>query len=1136
MLTFGQSYTASLRGVVTDQSTAAIPNATVVATEVGRGILHQAKTDDAGRYTLSALPPREYTLRVEADGFQKWERTAFPLAVQQQATMDVQLTVGAISSSIEISASAPLLNLTSATLGQVVDSKTIVTMPLLRRLALDMAALTPGLNSSNAGGAGQDADKETNFVANGARNATSDVLVDGMSATNVEQNSGNTILHYQPSVESVQEFKIQTNFFSAEFGNTGGAIINMVTKSGTNDLHGSGYEFYRNESFYANSWMANKAGQAIAPSHKSVPGATIGGPVYLPKIYNGRNKTYFFFNVESTRSATAATRTATFPTLQELKGDFSDQSYAIFNPFSTYKTASGGTARSPFVGNIVPLSLQSKVAQATAPYYPQPTSDGIGPLRQNNYFAQGTNTGWQNQTSAKIDHNISDKERITARYTADWWQNTNANVWGNVADNFIYGNDGGRTQNFVIDFLRTQSASTLFSVRYGVLRQYAHTDPTGLGFDSTQLGLPSVMQVSGIGAFPSLQPEGYRSMGPQGWSIIKRGDDVNSITASMMKILNSHNLKVGVESRLMRLNYTQPGYPGGSFVFSRSTTCENPNSCAGQGNGFASMLLGWGTGGQYDIDPQASSAAQYHGVYAQDDWRVSRKLTLNLGLRWDFEVPRTERYNRYTWFDFNAPSPIAGKVPGYPDLKGQFRTTDSNTRSPFDTNYKNWQPRLGFAYEVDPKTSVRGGYGIYYTLSRATLYGHLGSGFMRTTNPTFSLDGGLTPYASLDNPYPNGILLPTVRQDGAAYGLGYGFGTETRDVRSPQYQSWNFTLQRALKGDAMLEIAYSGSKGTHLYFAGMENRDFLDPQYWSLGRTALVNNLVPNPFYGVITDSGSALSKPTVQLNYLLRPYPQYGSGASGSTPSIGNSIYHALTVKYEKRFSHGLAVLTHFTWSKMIDDVSYSNSNLSWLGGNSSVQDPFNLRLERAVSTQDVPRRWVANFSYQLPFGKGKAIVGGAGKFVNGVIGGWEISSLVTVQAGFPLIPTLANGTLWNGTQRPNLIGDPSMPGSVEDRLTSYFNAAAFSKPAADTLGTAPRTLTYRTPGLKNADASLMKNFKFTEVRALQIRLEAFNVTNTPTFGTPNSKVGDPGFGIISGMMANTSPRQLQVAAKFSF
>jgi hypothetical protein len=366
--------------------------------------------------------------------------------------------------------------------------------------------------------------------------------------------------------------------------------------------------------------------------------------------------------------------------------------------------------------------------------------------------------------------------------------------------------------------------------------------------------------------------------------------------------------------------------------------------------------------------------------------------------------------------------------------------------------------------------------------------------------------------------------------------LGLGIGTETRPNSNPQYQSWNFSVQRELPAGSVVEVNYTGSKGTHLYFGGgVENQNRLDPSNWGQGRTAL-NTLVPNPFYGIVTDTKSRLSQPTVTLNTLLRPYPQYAGGVSGSTPNIGNSIYHAVQFKYEKRYSHGLSFLAHYTISKLIDDSSFSSGNVSWLGGNTSVQNYKNLRLERSVSAMDIPQRLVMSFSYELPVGKGKALGGNMNRTANAVLGGWEVNGFITLSKGYPIAPALQGGTLWEGTQRPNLIGDPSTTGSVESRMNNYFNTAAFSRPAADTYGTAPRTLNYRTPGIKNADLSLLKTVKFTEMKRLQLRLETFNSTNTPTFGTPNSTFGDTNFGVISGYANGRGPRELQVAVKFYY
>ena len=1143
----GQSYTASVRGIITDASHAAIPAAQVTVTSVERNTSQSATTDNAGRYVITALPAGHYTLSAEAQGFNKYTQNPFELQVQQEATVDVQLTVGAVSTAVEVQASAPLLNTTSATLGQVVDNRYILSLPLAGRSPLSLVELTPGVTPSNLNPGGQ---SNTNFTANGTRNSTADVLLDGMSVANIEQNSGITNLEYQPSVDAVQEFKVQTNYFSAEFGNTGGAIVNMIIRSGTNQIHGVGYEFYRNAALNANNWFSNRAGRAIPDFQRNVFGGTVGGPVRIPHVYDGRNKTFFFYDYEGTRQSSASTKTMTVPTDKERVGDFSDtrasngQLITIFNPYDTYKTADGKTLRQPFVGNVVPLSMQNPIALNVMKYYPNPTSDGLAFTHANNFFAQGVNVSQGNQMDVKLDHNIGDKQRISTRYSVNWNSSVPPLLLGNLADNSTNGDSSARTQNYVFDYTRIQSPTTIIELRYGLLRQRANTNPKSLGFDQTSLGLPKVYLTSGVKMFPTFSPEGYQELGQVGYGLIARGDEMNSVLGSVTKIFGGHNLKMGAEARFYLMNYLQPGYPQGHMSFSRATTNQDPfSSSSFQGDGLASMLIGWGSGGDYHLDPPSASASKYLGFYTQDDWKIARRLTINLGLRYDFDLPRTERYNRYSWFDPTAPSPLAGEVPGYPNLIGQMKFTDNNTRSPINPYYKDFQPRVGFAYELNDKTSIRAGYGIFYTVSRATIKGHTGSGFSTDSTPEWSRDGGITQYATMENPYPNGLDIPPGNTEGAATFLGLGIGTETRPDRNPQYQQWNFSIQRALPGNSVLQINYTGGKGTYLYFGGgTENMDRLDPSYWAMGRTAL-NALVPNPFYGIITDPKSRLSAPTVTENTLLRPYPQY-TGVSGSTPNIGNSIYHGVQVQYEKRFSHGLAFLGHYTFSKLIDDSSFSAGNVGWLGGVTDVQDPFNLRLERAVSAMDITHRLVLTSSYQLPFGKGKAIGSGWSKPVNMLLGGWEVNALITFSSGFPLDSgsqfresPLQNGVLWEGTQRPNLIGDPSVSGSVESKLNDYVNAAAFSRPAPDTFGTMPRTIsTYRSPALKNADAAIFKNIFLSEQRYLQLRLEAFNITNTPTFATPHLSYGATNFGVIDTYAGGRGPRELQVAAKFYF
>ena len=1142
-----QSYTASLRGVVTDVSQAAIPAAKVTVTNVERNVSQSVNTDEAGRYVVLSLLPGEYTVSVEASGFSRFEQRAFPLEVQQQATIDVQLTVGSVSTNIEVQAAAPLLNTTSATLGQVVENKFILSLPLAGRSPLALVQLAPGVTPSNLNPGGQ---SNTNFTANGTRNSTADVLLDGVSVANIEQNSGITNLEYQPSVDAVQEFKVQTNYFSAEFGNTGGSIINMITKSGTNEVHGDVYEFHRNSALNANNWFANRAGRAIPDFTRNVFGGTVGGPVRIPWLYNGKDRTFFFYDYEGTRQSSATTRTMTVPTAQERVGNFSDtrassgQLITIYNPFDTYRTASGRTLRRAFAGNVVPVSLFDPVALNVLKYYPQPTSAGLPFTHANNLFAQGVGVSNADQMDIKLDHNLSEKQRFTARYSLNWGSSISPLLLGNLADNSTNGDGSSRTQNFVFDFTRIQSPTTIFELRYGLLRQRANTNPKSLGFDQTSLGLPQVYLTSGIKMFPTFTPEGYQELGQVGYGLIARGDEMNDVLGNVNKIWGGHNLKLGAEARFLLLNYLQPGYPQGHLSYGRGITMEDPNSSNSfQGNAIASMLVGWGSGGDYHLDPASASASRYFGFYAQDDWKITRRLTLNLGMRYDFDVPRTERYNRYSWFDLSAPSPLAGKVPGYSDLRGQFQFTNDAIRSPIDSDYNNFQPRVGFAYELNSKTAIRAGYGIFYTVSRATIKGHTGAGFSTDSTPEWSRDGNLTRYATPENPYPNGLTLPPGSSQGVATFLGLNVGTETRPNQNPQYQQWNVSIQRALPGNSVFQINYTGGKGTHLYFGGgPENQDRLPQSYWSLGRTTL-NSLVANPFYGIITDPKSRLSAPTVTLNTLLRPYPQY-TGVSGSTPNIGNSIYHGVQLQYEKRFARGLAFLGHYTFAKLIDDSSFSAGNVGWLGGVTDVQDPFNLRLERAVSAMDITHRLVLTASYQLPFGRGKLIGAHWNKLVDTVLGGWEVNTLITLSSGFPLNSgsqfreaPLQNPTLWEGAQRPNLLGDPSVPGSVESKLDHYVNAAAFSRPAPDTFGTMPRTIsTYRSPALKNMDAAIFKNVRWTEQRYVQLRLEAFTLTNSPTFATPHLSYGATNFGVIDNYAGGRGPRELQVAAKLYF
>lgn len=1130
---WSQSFTAAVRGIVTDPTGAAVANAKVVITQAERNVQHTTTTDDQGRYQVSSLPPGQYSLTVEASGFRKYLQNALPLLVQQQATIDVQLQLGEVSSVVEVEGTAPLVNTTIANLGQVVENKFILSLPNLARNSMSLVYLTPGV----VGSGGRRGDSNTNFSANGARNSTSDVLVDGVTVVTVEQNSGITDLKFSPSVDVVQEFKMQTNFFSAEYGQTGGAVVNMVTRSGGNDYHGTGYYFLRDDALNANDWFSNRAGRPLPAFRRDQYGGVFGGPII-------RNKTFFFGGYEYTKQESPTSATISVPTALQREGDFSQtfnasgQLMTIYNPFDTFINSAGNVERRPFAGNKIPKSMMDPIALKALSYLPLPNQQGAAFTNTANWFNNGINTSSSHQINIRGDHNFSETTRASGRYSQARSDGTNPNLFGdNNPAYWTGGPSATRTHAMVGELNRTFSPTVLATFRYGFTYSDFHRNPlVGLGFDVTTLGLPANMKETATHrVFPRFAPEGFQEFGTEPYWIMDRQEGVHHMSGAMTKVWGGHNIKAGGEYRYNLLDYNQPGNPSGRFNFGRGVTCRTLNSCAGnEGNGLAAMLVGWATGSEYHIEPKTFSRSAYWGFYAQDDWKITSKLTLNLGLRYDFDVPRWELENRYSYWDLEAQSPV--KAQGY-DTRGVIKFNDDNRRSPFDTDMNNWQPRFGFAFAATPKTAIRGGYGLFYQLSRATVFGRPGTGFTINSPVVWTTDSNATLNRRLSNPFPDGILQPPGRSQGDATLLGFGVGTILpSNNRNPEYHSWNLSIQRELPLQSVIEVNYTGSRGTHL-FMPVTTLSPLPQQYWAQGRTALQAQ-VANPFFGQITDPRSQLSGRTVQAFRLLRAMPQFdGTSVGTAEPARGDSNYHALQAKWEKRFSKGLTFLTHYTWSKMIDNVSHSSGNVSWLGGSTSIQNIWDLRGERALSSHDIAHRVVITGTYELPFGTNRRFGAKMNRGLNWLAGGWNISGMALMQSGMPLQVTQSGGNIWDGTQRPNLIGDPSTTGRVQDRLNGWFNRAAFSQPAIDTPGSAPRNLNYRGPGIKTLDAALLKSISTWEGQRLEIRLEATNVTNTPMFGDPAGLAfGATNFGQITGLRNGVGPRNMQFGLKYYF
>ncbi|MDZ4801083.1 MAG: carboxypeptidase regulatory-like domain-containing protein [Bryobacteraceae bacterium] len=1136
---FAQSFTASVRGTVTDESSASIGAAKIVVTDAERGTNFTTNTDETGRFAVTALPPGKYVLAVEAAGFKRFSSGNFSLSVQEQATINAKLSVGDVSTTVEVQGAAAMVNTTISNLGQVIENRYILQLPNLGRNSMSLAYLTPGV----VGSGGRRGDNNTNFSANGSRNSTSDVLVDGVTVTTVEQNSGITDLKFSPSVDTVQEFKMQTNFFSAEYGQTGGAVVNMVTRSGTNNFHGTGYYFMRDAALNSNDWFANRAGRAIPAFHRDQYGGVIGGPVI-------KNKTFFFFGYEYTKQESPTSANVSLPTALQRAGNFSQtfnasgQLMTIHNPFDTFTNAQGNVERRPLAGNIVPQSMMDPIALKAQSFLPTPNQPGAAFTNTANWFGQGVNTSDNQQMTIKGDHAFGSVGRLSGRYSRAPSKGTNPNLFG--AGNPTYWTGGPNrtlTQAMVLDYTHVLNSTSLFTFRYGKTHSdFSRLPLEGLGFDVTTLGLPANMRDTATHkVFPRFAPEGFQEFGTEGFWIMDRQESVQQYVASMTKIWGGHNMKFGGERRFNILDYNQPGNPSGRFNFARGATCRLINSCGGnEGNGLATMLLGWATGSDYHIEPKAFSRSAYWGFYFQDDWKVTNRLTLNLGVRYDFDVPRWETQNRYSYLDLDANSPVT--LNGTP-LKGVLKFNDDKNRSPFKSDMNNFQPRIGFAYAATPKTAIRAGYGLFYTLSRATVFGRPGTGFTINSPVVWTTDSNATLNRRMSNPFPDGILRPPGRAEGDRTLLGFGIGSPVPDFnRNPEYHSWNLSIQRELPGQSVLEMNYTGSRGTHL-FMPITTLSPLSPNYWMQGgsnymtRTQLQAQ-VPNPFFGQITDARSQLSGRTAQQFRLLRPYPQYDGLSSGTAePARGDSNYHALQVKWEKRYARGFTALTHYTWSKMIDNVSHSSGNVSWLGGSTSIQNIWDLRGERALSSHDVAHRAVITGMYELPFGQKRKFGSNMNRIMDAIVGGWNVSGVMLMQSGVPLQVTQSGGNIWDGTQRPNLIGDPSTSGRVQDRLNGWFNPAAFAQPAIDVPGSAPRNLNYRGPGIKTLDAALLKSVNTWEGQRFEFRLEATNVTNTPMFGDPGGLAfGSTNFGQITGLRNGVGPRNMQIGLKYYF
>ncbi|MDQ6700505.1 MAG: carboxypeptidase regulatory-like domain-containing protein [Acidobacteriota bacterium] len=1128
--------TASVTGRVTDPSGGVVPGAKLTVQSIESGIATAVETNSDGYYSIPALQPGKYNLTATKPGFVTLKQTSLELEVQQTARIDLTLQVGAVSESIEVSAQAVLLESETATVGQVVATRQISELPLLGRNPYALAMLVPGVRpASGVNNVPIDQISTVSFVINGQRASQNEFLLDGAPNTAPSQNQ--PVINANP--DSVQEFKVETNSYSAEYGRAAGGIFNVVTKSGTNQPHFSAYEFFRNDKLNANDYFANASGQPRAPFKFNQFGGTVGGPVVLPKIYNGRNRTFLFGSAELVRFIQGLVFTGTVPRPEQLAGDFSNARNAagalvtIYDPLTTQPTANGGFTRTPFPGNRIPAERINAIARNISKFWPAPNSTGNPFTGVNNFNRTDANRVDKNTYSVRLDHSFTDNNRVFTRYSYDDTPFNRAAPYG-LSNPASPGT--GRPQvftrsNAVIEDTHTFNPTLLSSVRYSFTRLVNHREAFSSGFDIATLGLPANLQAQ-IGepaAFPGIAVTGYSVTssipnivvgGTLGATdIIRLGNSSHALQGTLTKNLTRHTLKAGGEFRAIQFNNQQTGGQSTGFTFSPQwTQGPNPNtSSATAGLALASFLLGIPGGSVSPALPLAQTN-KYFGTFFEDRWKVTQNVTVNLGIRWEYETPRTDRFNQLTNFDYNAKPPL--QVPGL-DLKGGLTFVGVNGQPRYQANpdRNNFSPRIGIAWKVTPKTVIRTGAGIFYgsITGVGTGSGAFGSsGFEATTQILASLDG-VTPIVNFANPYPQGLNAPTGSSQGLATLLGQSITFYDRGNRQPYSEQWNFNIQRELPASLLFEIGYVGNRGLKL----PQNRQLNQLPDSALALGDALRQQVPNPFFGLI--SAGNLAQRTVARAQLLRPYPQFDTVTS-ALGDWANSSYHALETKLEKRYSKGLSVLASYTWSKMMDYGigSFAGEDLS-AGG---FQNWNNLRAEWSPSLLDMTHRFILNAVYELPFAKNWKGVGGK------ALGGWQVAGIVSLFSGGPLgVTASVNNTFsQGGGQRPNWTGvNPRLDNPTPQR---WLDIAQFSTPPAYTFGNSPRTFNgTRSDGTRQVDFTLSKNTRFHERFNVQFRAEFFNILNTPRFAPPGSSFGSPQFGVVSSQ--GNQPRILQFALK---
>ena len=1139
--------TASFSGWVSDPSGARVANASVTLTSAEKGITRTFKTDQEGSFSFALLPAGTYILTVEASGFKTLKQQGITLEVGQSVSQAINLTIGS-SEQVVVTAEAPLLQTDNANVGDEISTKQVTELPLNLRNVFNFVSLNSSVNNLaqgqtlNAGGEQGTADQDVSFFNfGGGFFGTTAFLLDG----NWDTSAGWGGVIYVPSPDYVQEFKVQQNSFTAQYGWSTGNVINVVTKSGGSGLHGDAYDFLRNGKLDANSYFNDRNGTPKPNEHRNQFGVSLGGPVYIPGLYRQRNKTFFYFNYEGHRENDPLTATVnTTPIAAFRNGDFSSLlggqigtdalcrpilKGQIYDPYSTHQaTATCGPnigttvfIRNPIAGDNLANSINgiNGIGKTLVNLYPAAINSGL----TNNWSAAGVGGNNSDEISGRIDHNINDSTRLYGRYSykrefktesPTYWGANNPAGPGQVNPNNRW--------NVVVGFSHIFSPTFTMSANVGGMKWVEGNVMQSAGFKPSSLGFPTFVDASSA-EFPVINPASYLSEGPlQGAGTATFPRSAESGSVDFVKAHGKHTLSFGYMGVAIDEN-------GGriaptTFNFNNLFTAgPDPTSpTANTGDSIASLLLGVPASGNTGVNVSNVSRTWLHGTYLQDDWKVTPKLTVNLGLRWEVQRPVTDRFNRLARFNYSAVNPISSAV-GATYLGQQVFATSGN-RGQYDTSYKHFAPRIGFAYQLMPKLVMRGGYGVFFPSQ------YVNSpqipGYSSSTPYVASLDGGLTPCSgcSLSNAFPNGPVPIVGNSLGGLTNVGFSVGAVNPTRKTYYTQQWMYGFQFAPTASDVIDVTYVGNHSVHVLVSSL-NLNQLDPKYFSMG--SALTTAVANPFFGHITSSGCGLDQATVQQGQLLRPYPEFCDVNEVDAPA-GDGRYNALDLNYTHRVSQGLTLLASYTFSKFLDNVGGPNT---WANANANfgenIRNVYNLAAEKSVDATDVTHSLVVSYVYELPIGKGRKYGAGMSPVVNAIVGGWQTSGIATFKGGFPLHIFGPNLNAFGVGQNVNVIGDYHVS---NQSISQWFNPAAFQQAPQWTLGNAPRYFSdLRSPGYDNWDISVQKYFPIQERVRLQFRLDMFNAFNHPQFYAPNTTIGG-GFGTIN---ATWSPRLMQAALK---